>query len=141
MSDRVIEPFTAAELAVGRVCATKRVYGMVGHLGREVIADLAEAGFVVIPDQPDHYVTFDQGGWFITHSVACRVAGTLGTCAYNAAIRKVAEAFDPDDDADQLGTWKITDIDSEGLPSLEAVPPNVEPADNAPAHIEPSDNG
>src|SRR4051794_5532242 len=112
-------PYSAAELAVGRVVDKPHTYGMLGHLGREVIAELAAEGFVVIPDEPDHYVNFDMAGWFIVHSVACRVAGTLGTCEYNGAIRKIAEDFDPDDDPDQLGLWRITEIDSEGLPSLE----------------------
>jgi hypothetical protein len=76
---------------------------------------LEAMGYVVIKDEPDHYVTFDEDGWFIEHSVACRVAGTLGTCDYNKAIRMVADEPDPDD----FGRWRITELDSEGLPSLE----------------------
>jgi hypothetical protein len=79
------------------------------------LRSLEAMGYVVIKDEPDHYVTFDEDGWFIEHSVACRAAGTLGTCDYNKAIRMVADEPDPDD----FGRWRITDIDSEGLPSLE----------------------
>lgn len=83
---------------------------------KQAIADaLATAGYVLIRDQPDHYVTFDEAGWFVEHSVACRVAGTLGTCAYGNAVRMVAVEPDPR----QLGRWRITEIDEMGLPSLE----------------------
>jgi hypothetical protein len=68
----------------------------------------------------DHYVTFDADGWFIEHSVPCRLAGTLGTCVFNAAIREVADEPDPD----QFGRWRITEIDEEGLPSLERAEPS-----------------
>lgn len=63
-----------------------------------------------IPD--GHFVTFDKDGWFIEHDMTCRLAGTLGTCKYNKAIRLIA------DDPDLYGRWEITDVDSEGLPSL-----------------------
>lgn len=82
---------------------------------------LDQAGLVVVEDEPHHYVTFDEYGWFIEHSVACRIAGTIGTCTYNEAVRGVVEDFDPNEDPDQLGRWRITDIDDEGLPSLERV--------------------
>lgn len=91
----------------------------IGNFSRMVAGWLGAHGHVIIPDEPHHYVTFDQGGWFIEHSVACRVAGTIGTCNFNAAIREIAEDFDPDEDPDQLGRWRITWIDGEGLPSLE----------------------
>lgn len=84
-----------------------------------VIAALLDAGYVIVPDEDDHYVTFDASGWFVEHSIACRQAGTLGTCAYNAAIREIAIDFDAEGDPEQPGRWKITNIDSEGLPLLE----------------------
>lgn len=80
-----------------------------------LIEKLAEQGYVIVRDEPDHFVTFDEDGWFIEHSVACRVAGTIGTCAYNQAIREIADEPDPG----QMGRWRITEVDSEGLPSLE----------------------
>lgn len=85
---------------------------------RILLGALVAEGYVVIEDQPDHFVTFDESGWFVEHSIACRVAGTIGTCAYNSAIRHVADDKDPHDPGD-LGRWRITEIDSEGLPSLE----------------------
>jgi hypothetical protein len=83
-------------------------------IARKVIRHLFDHGYVIVPNDPYHYVTFDYTGWFIEHSVACRQAGTLGTCDYNSAIREVA-----DDDPDLIGRWKIRDLDGEGLPSLE----------------------
>lgn len=79
------------------------------HVGEaEHIADC------LVDWQPDHFVNFDVDGWFVEHSMACRLAGTIGTCDYNAAIREIAD----EPDAEQFGRWRITDID-EGLPSLE----------------------
>lgn len=83
-----------------------------------MLASLAAEGYVVIPDQPDHFVTFDETGWFVEHSVACRLVGTLGTCENNLAVRRIADDMDPHNPTD-LGRWRITEIDSEGLPSLE----------------------
>jgi hypothetical protein len=65
--------------------------------------------------EPDHFVVFDEKGWFVEHSLSCRLDGTLGTCDYNAAIRAVADEPNPED----FGRWRITSIDSEGLPSLD----------------------
>lgn len=84
---------------------------------REVVDELGRRGFVVLADSADHYVTFDERGWFVEHSIACRRAGTLGTCEYNSAVREIADEPDPE----QFGRWCITGIDSEGLPSLERV--------------------
>lgn len=70
----------------------------------------------MVASQSDHFVTFDADGWFIEHSMACRVAGTLGTCRCNRAIREVYDEPPPED---QWGRWRITDVDSEGLPLLE----------------------
>lgn len=76
----------------------------------------------LVKNEPDHYVTFDETGWFIEHSLDCRIAGTIGTCAHNGAIRAIGEPKFPD----HLGRWRITGIDSEGLPSLERVLPTTE---------------
>lgn len=95
------------------------------------LAGIADAGLVIIEDEPDHYVTFDEDGWLIEHSVACRVAGTIGTCAYNATIREIADEPWPD----QFGRWRITEIDSEGLPSLTRAPAGLK--DLLATHIDP----
>jgi hypothetical protein len=86
-------------------------------IARKVERRLTEAGLVVLPNDPDHFVTFDEQGWFIEHSTACRVEGTIGTCEYNAAVRVIDDEFDPE----LLGRWRITGI-NEGLPDLEAAP-------------------
>lgn len=62
----------------------------------------------------DHYVIFTEDGWTTEHSVECRLSGQMHRCAYHDAIAKVAHEFDPD----MAGRWRITGIDSEGLPSL-----------------------
>jgi hypothetical protein len=63
----------------------------------------------------DHYVIFTEDGWAVEHSITCRLSGHMHECAYHAAIREIADGYDPG----SLGRWKITDIDSEGLPSFE----------------------
>ena len=74
---------------------------------------LGASSLVVVPDQPEHFVTFDDdGGWFVEHSLECRLSGTIGTCDYNTAIRNC-------DETPEAGRWRITSIDEEGLPSLE----------------------
>lgn len=88
-------------------------------IGQRRVDQIQEAGYAIIPDSPDHFVTFDETGWFVEHSVACRMAGTLGTCEYNQAIRSVANDILDDDDLEGLtGRWRIVEVD-EGLPSLE----------------------
>lgn len=82
---------------------------------RSVLLALAAAGYVVLPDQPDHFITFDSDGWFVEHSIACRVAGTIGTCDYNGAARELDDEFD----AELIGRWRMVSIDSEGLPEVE----------------------
>lgn len=72
----------------------------------------AERGprMVSIPDEPNHYVTFDDSGWFIEHSVACRRAGTLGDCDYHRAIQEYVSDGDPS--TEDMGRWRI-DIGSD----------------------------
>lgn len=72
-------------------------------------------GMVQIPDEPNHYVTFDDNGWFIEHSVACRIAGTLGTCEFNQAVR----TFTEDIGRIVTGRWLIAGVDSAGMPILQ----------------------
>lgn len=70
-----------------------------------------------IPD--GHFVEFDEDMWMIEHDLECRLAGTLGTCKYINAIRMIVEDGGPD--LETMGRWRITDVDDEGLPSLERV--------------------
>lgn len=88
-----------------------------------LLAAMAEADGVVY--EPDHFVTLDGDGWFIEHSMACRLAGTLGTCEYYRAVRLVYDEPPPPGD---FGRWRITDIDEVGLPSLERVATESEDA-------------
>lgn len=76
-------------------------------------------GKVVIVVEPDHYVTFTTTGWFIEHSLNCRMGGKMGECPYHASIDEVADDMTGMGDHG-LGRWKITGIDLEGLPHLEA---------------------
>ncbi len=65
----------------------------------------------VLPDQPDHFITFDESGWLIEHSVACRFAGTIGTCEATTAMRRV-----PDGGESSLpsGRFRVTSTDRRG---------------------------
>ena len=67
---------------------------------------------------PDHYVTFTNRGWFIEHSLECRLSGRMSQgCEYQEAIENL---FLDDISPDDYGRWLITEI-SECLPSLERV--------------------
>ena len=70
------------------------------------------------PDVSEHFVTFDESGWTIEHSLQCRMTGEMHRgCSHQHAVLAVLE-----DDHDNYGRWRITDIDSEGLPSYERAP-------------------
>ena len=69
------------------------------------------------PNVQDHFVTFTLHNWSIEHSLQCRMTGEMQRgCAYEKAVVLVSDGGPYDD---QLGRWRITAIDSEGLPSLE----------------------
>ncbi len=64
----------------------------------------------------EHFVTFNETGWFIEHSLRCRVSGRMAAgCSWQAAVELVAG------DGDH-GRWLIDSIDSEGLPALTLAP-------------------
>ncbi len=66
----------------------------------------------------EHYVIFTEDRWTVEHSVECKLSGHMHECAYHDAVRLIADEYDPD----RAGRWRITGIDSEGLPSLERTP-------------------
>jgi len=85
---------------------------------QKIAENLVAAGLRIVKNDPHHYVCFTEDTWFIEHSLDCRIAGTIGTCEFNHAILDItAQQAMPD--PRQLGRWRITGIDSEGLPSLE----------------------
>lgn len=89
-------------------------------IARKLIRALKDAGYIIVKDDGGHYVTFDADGGVIEHPVACRQAIPLGTCIYHQSIQEITGDFI---DLDMQGRrWRITDIDSEGLPSLELAP-------------------
>lgn len=108
------DEFTFREVVREALSASRDVANSNHSVGL-FIESLTEQGYRLVPDQPEHYVTFDKDGWFIEHSIICRLMGTIGTCEYNTAIREVYDEPVPD----EFGRWKITLIDDEGLPSLE----------------------
>lgn len=68
----------------------------------------------------DHYVIFTEDRWTVEHSVACRLSGRMSECEYHAAVDEV---FWGAPDPDQLGRWRISGIDSAGMPDLERAEP------------------
>ena len=64
----------------------------------------------------EHFVVFTQDRWTVEHSAECRISGHMHECDWHAAVARVAE---DGYEADMDGRWKITHIDSEGLPSFE----------------------
>lgn len=64
-----------------------------------------------------HFATFTDEGWWVEHDLACRLSGELPTCRYTTTVALIADEID----VGIIGRWRITDIDSEGLPSLERV--------------------
>ena len=66
----------------------------------------------------EHLVIFTEDAWTMEHSVDCRLSGAMAdTCEYWLALKRAAVTDEPR--PEMLGRWKITGIDSEGLPSLE----------------------
>lgn len=64
-------------------------------------------------------MTFDDDGWFIEHSYVCRLMGTMGSCDYNTAIRRLPEhelagrfmiAFDNDGDIVLIATGSAMSV-------------------------------
>lgn len=84
-----------------------------------IVAALRDGGYVIIADQPDHRVNIDDDGWFIEHSIACRVAGTMHTCPATLGI------IDMQNDMVYLpvGRFLITGYETvTGWPTLERIP-------------------
>lgn len=73
---------------------------------------------------PDHFVILSEDRWTVEHSMACRLSGTMDECHYHQAVANVMDGVPPPED---WGRWRITDIDSEGCPSLERVDGGVKP--------------
>lgn len=90
---------------------------VLGREARTIVQALHDAGLVILPDEPHHYVTFDDNGWFIEHSVECRVNRTLGTCEHNDGIRQFADRLTADNAP--LGRWLIRGFDAHGTPALD----------------------
>lgn len=65
----------------------------------------------------EHSVVFTETAWTIEHSLRCRVGGQMADCPHHHAIQAVGYEPDPD----LIGRWRITNIDSMGMPSLERV--------------------
>lgn len=68
------------------------------------------------PNVTDHFVNFGEDGWSVEHSLQCRMDGQMQRreCPYEHSVIEVGEP-----EEDMYGRWRIVDIDSEGLPSLE----------------------
>lgn len=71
------------------------------------------------PDVSSHYVNFTDDSWSVEHSLQCRMDGEMQRgCAYERAVRLVSDDW-MQPPPEQLGRWRITEIDSDGLPALE----------------------
>ena len=85
---------------------------------RKIAENLVAAGYRIVRNDPEHYVCFTEDTWFIEHSLDCRIRGAIGTCQFNHAIKDLAAELPAPPD-DLLGRWRITGINSGGIPSLE----------------------
>jgi hypothetical protein len=113
------EPLTEAEYEPIRAALFDVPRGQSAEAAKQKIAEnLIAAGLRIVKNDPDHYVCFTEDTWFIEHSLDCRINGTIGTCEFNHAILDITSQQAMPDPR-QLGRWRITGIDSEGLPSLE----------------------
>lgn len=64
----------------------------------------------------EHVVEFGPARWGLEHPLSCRVAGSLIDCPYNTAVGLAgADGIS----TDTFGRWRVTGIDSDGLPVLE----------------------
>jgi hypothetical protein len=75
-----------------------------------------EVEIIGVTTAQEHYVVFTEDRWTVEHSAECRLSGHMHECAWHAAVAHIAE---DGYEADMDGRWKITGIDSEGLPSFE----------------------
>ena len=71
---------------------------------------------VQIIEQPDHWVTFAETGWFVEHSLDCRMGGDMINCPYHASIERWAAEFQRP--ADNGKRYCIVRIDERGFPVL-----------------------
>ncbi len=78
---------------------------------------------------PDHFVIFTEDRWTVEHSFACRLSGEMHACPAHKAIATIAE---DGYDVNMVGRWRITRVDSEGLPSLERTPQSGRSGDPTP---------
>lgn len=85
---------------------------------RKIAENLIAAGYRIVKNDPEHYVCFTEDTWFIEHSLDCRINGAIGTCEFNHAVKDLAAELPAPPD-ELLGRWRITGIDTEGIPSLE----------------------
>ena len=74
-------------------------------------------------DEPNHYVTFNPDNWFIEHSMACRLAGTIGTCKWNEYVADIPQGvvapgryLIEDDDEE---SWLSRDLDPVEAPTWD----------------------
>ena len=112
--DRDLDVLYPADAMV-RELATRMVDAAAPHLAAGERAKLyAELG-------NEHYVIFTEDRWTVEHSVECKLGGHMHECRYHEAVAGIAEDYDPG----MLGRWRITDIDSKGLPSLERQVPDA----------------
>ena len=75
-------------------------------------------GKVQIIEQPDHWVTFAETGWFVEHSLDCRLSGHMAECPYHAAIEKwvAGRMYRPDNDNGRR--YCIVSVEEDGFPVL-----------------------
>lgn len=97
--------------------ARQRVLTKQNRIFRATLKEIAAEDCSYGAHEPENNrATFDtEDTWFIEHSLDCRIAGTIGTCEFNHAIKDLTEEqyeLTP-------GRWRITGIDEMGLPSLE----------------------
>ena len=84
------------------------------------LAVLNLAGFIVVPDEPEHVLELRDDGWTLQHSLACRLSGALFDCPVNVAVSAhLADTGPPDD----LGRFVVT-LDAHGEPGLGAAVPS-----------------
>lgn len=76
-------------------------------------------GCNVQPEVNQHFVTMEEQGWFIEHSLQCRMDGEMVRgCAWQHAMEKLFEDH-PVYHVLHNGRWLITDIDTDGYPKVE----------------------
>ncbi|MCU1590053.1 MAG: hypothetical protein JWP11_1309 [Frankiales bacterium] len=90
-----------------------------GHGSDEGLAQLVVDALESL--QPEHFLTFQEDGWQMQHSMACRLQGQLLSCATHQAAKDLVDSLGPRGAAAQAGLSYVVALTREDETLLELV--------------------